>query len=120
MELIYKRWILVLGFGGLIRERVGFVVWDIYFFYYGRICFIEILEGLNVGLIGFLVNYVKVNSYGFIEIFYYLVENGWVLCDCILIYMIVDVEDDLWVVLGDIMIDVEGKILGDVVLVCYW
>lgn len=72
--MIYKCCFLVLGFGGLICDCVGYEVCDVYYFYYGCMCLIEIFEGLNIGLINSLFSYVKVNKFGFIEIFYCCVD----------------------------------------------
>lgn len=73
---MYKCCIFVLGFGGLICECVGFEVCDVYVMYYGCLCFIEIFEGLNIGLINLLFVFVCCNEYGFLEIFYCCVVNG--------------------------------------------
>jgi DNA-directed RNA polymerase subunit beta len=66
-ELRHKRTLSALGPGGLRRERAGFDVRDVHHTHYGRICPIETPEGPNIGLIGRLANYAKVNEYGFIE-----------------------------------------------------
>jgi len=66
-ELTHKRRLSALGPGGLSRERAGFDVRDVHFSHYGRICPIETPEGPNIGLIGSLATYGRVNPYGFIE-----------------------------------------------------
>src|ERR671937_478902 len=66
-ELTHKRRLSALGPGGLSRERAGFDVRDVHFSHYGRICPIETPEGPNIGLIGSLACYGRVNPYGFIE-----------------------------------------------------
>jgi DNA-directed RNA polymerase subunit beta len=66
-ELTHKRRLSALGPGGLSRERAGFDVRDVHFSHYGRICPIETPEGPNIGLIGSLATFAKVNEYGFIE-----------------------------------------------------
>ncbi|MEM9775412.1 MAG: DNA-directed RNA polymerase subunit beta, partial [Chloroflexota bacterium] len=66
-ELTHKRTISALGPGGLRRERAGFEVRDVHHSHYGRICPIETPEGPNIGLIGRLATYARVNRYGFIE-----------------------------------------------------
>ncbi len=66
-ELTHKRTLSALGPGGLRRERAGFDVRDVHHSHYGRICPIETPEGPNIGLIGRLANYARVNHYGFIE-----------------------------------------------------
>jgi DNA-directed RNA polymerase subunit beta len=66
-ELTHKRTLSALGPGGLRRERAGFDVRDVHHSHYGRICPIETPEGPNIGLIGRLASYGKVNPFGFIE-----------------------------------------------------
>ncbi|MDP9281511.1 MAG: DNA-directed RNA polymerase subunit beta [Chloroflexota bacterium] len=66
-ELTHKRRLSALGPGGLSRERAGFDVRDVHYSHYGRICPIETPEGPNIGLIGSLATYARVNPYGFIE-----------------------------------------------------
>jgi DNA-directed RNA polymerase subunit beta len=66
-ELRHKRTLSALGPGGLRRERAGFDVRDVHHSHYGRICPVETPEGPNIGLIGRLASFAKVNEYGFIE-----------------------------------------------------
>ncbi|MHB8572482.1 MAG: DNA-directed RNA polymerase subunit beta [Candidatus Dormibacteria bacterium] len=66
-ELTHKRRLSALGPGGLSRERAGFDVRDVHHSHYGRICPIETPEGPNIGLIGSLATYARVNEFGFIE-----------------------------------------------------
>src|SRR3990172_3303 len=66
-ELRHKRTLSALGPGGLRRERAGFDVRDVHHSHYGRICPIETPEGPNIGLIGRLASYARVNEFGFIE-----------------------------------------------------
>ncbi|UCD97767.1 MAG: DNA-directed RNA polymerase subunit beta [Chloroflexota bacterium] len=66
-ELRHKRTLSALGPGGLRRERAGFDVRDVHHSHYGRICPIETPEGPNIGLIGRLASFARVNQYGFIE-----------------------------------------------------
>ena len=66
-ELTHKRRLSALGPGGLSRDRAGFDVRDVHASHYGRICPIETPEGPNIGLIGSLATYGKINPYGFIE-----------------------------------------------------
>ncbi|HEY64594.1 MAG TPA: DNA-directed RNA polymerase subunit beta [Caldilineae bacterium] len=66
-ELTHKRRLSALGPGGLRRERAGFDVRDVHHSHYGRICPIETPEGPNIGLIGSLATYARVNEFGFIE-----------------------------------------------------
>ncbi len=74
-ELAHKRRLSALGPGGLSRERAGVEVRDVHFSHYGRICPIETPEGPNVGLIGNLSTYARVNKYGFIETPYRVVKQ---------------------------------------------
>src|SRR5207247_8852368 len=66
-ELTSKRRLSALGPGGLSRERAAFDVRDVHHSHYGRICPIETPEGPNIGLIGNLATYAKVNEFGFVE-----------------------------------------------------
>ena len=66
-ELTHKRRLSALGPGGLSRERAGFDVRDVHYSHYGRICPIETPEGPNIGLLGSLATYARLNDYGFIE-----------------------------------------------------
>jgi len=66
-ELTHKRRLSALGPGGLRRERAGFDVRDVHHSHYGRICPIETPEGPNIGLIGSMGTYARINEYGFIE-----------------------------------------------------
>jgi len=74
-ELTHKRRLSAMGPGGLSRDRAGFEARDVHFSHYGRICPIETPEGPNVGLIGSLATYGRVNQYGFIETPYRKVVN---------------------------------------------
>jgi DNA-directed RNA polymerase subunit beta len=74
-ELEHKRTLSATGPGGLSRERAGFEVRDVHQSHYGRICPIETPEGPNIGLVGYLACYGKVNDYGFIETPYLQVEQ---------------------------------------------
>ena len=75
-ELTHKRRLSALGPGGLSRERAGFEVRDVHHSHYGRVCPIETPEGPNIGLIGSLSTYARVNKYGFIETPYRKVVDG--------------------------------------------
>ena len=74
--LTHKRRLSALGPGGLSRERAGFEVRDVHSSHYGRMCPIETPEGPNIGLIGSLSTYARLNRYGFIETPYRIVKNG--------------------------------------------
>jgi len=90
-ELTHKRRLSALGPGGLSRDRAGFEVRDIHYSHYGRMCPIETPEGPNIGLIGSLSSYARINEYGFIETPYRLVKDGVVTDD--IEYMAADEED---------------------------
>jgi DNA-directed RNA polymerase subunit beta len=75
-ELEHKRRLSATGPGGLARERAGFEVRDVQPSHYGRICPIQTPEGPNIGLVGHLAGYAKINAYGFLETPYYKVEKG--------------------------------------------
>ncbi len=74
--LTHKRRLSALGPGGLSRERAGFEVRDVHTSHYGRMCPIETPEGPNIGLIGSLATFARVNPYGFVETPYRKVEHG--------------------------------------------
>jgi len=74
--LTHKRRLSALGPGGLSRERAGFEVRDVHPSHYGRMCPIETPEGPNIGLIGSLSSYARVNAFGFVETPYRRVEKG--------------------------------------------
>jgi len=75
-ELEHKRRVSALGPGGLTRERAGFEVRDVHPSHYGRICPIQTPEGPNIGLVGHLASYARINEYGIIETPYRKVKNG--------------------------------------------
>ena len=90
-ELTHKRRLSALGPGGLSRERAGFDVRDVHHSHYGRMCPIETPEGPNIGLIGSLCTYARINEYGFIETPYRMVEDGRATDQ--IRYLTADVED---------------------------
>jgi len=75
-ELEHKRRLSVMGPGGLSRERAGFEVRDVHTTHYGRICPIATPEGPNIGLVGHLAGYARVNEYGFIETPYRKIDKS--------------------------------------------
>ncbi len=113
-ELTHKRRISALGPGGLSRERAGFEVRDVHDSHYGRICPIETPEGPNIGLIGSLATYAKINKYGFIETPYVKVTNGIVNLEEIH-YLAADEEDGLFIAQADTKFNKKGKLQGLVV-----
>jgi DNA-directed RNA polymerase subunit beta len=74
--LTHKRRLSALGPGGLSRDRAGFEVRDVHPSHYGRMCPIETPEGPNIGLIGSLATFGRINPFGFVETPYRKVENG--------------------------------------------
>lgn len=94
-ELTHKRRLYALGPGGLSRERAGFEVRDVHNSHYGRMCPIETPEGPNIGLIGSLATYARINEFGFMETPYRKVDkvNKQVTTD--VRYLTADEEDDL-------------------------
>ncbi len=90
-ELTHKRRLSALGPGGLNRDRASFEVRDVHYSHYARICPIETPEGPNIGLIGSLASYARINEYGFIEAPYRKVDNGRVTDE--IHYMTADEED---------------------------
>ncbi|VZH84435.1 DNA-directed RNA polymerase subunit beta [Corynebacterium rouxii] len=113
--LTHKRRLSALGPGGLSRERAGIEVRDVHASHYGRMCPIETPEGPNIGLIGSLASYARVNAFGFIETPYRKVENG-VLTDQI-DYLTADEEDRFVVAQANVEHDANGKITADSVTV---
>ena len=113
-ELTNKRRISALGPGGLSRERAGFEVRDVHDSHYGRICPIETPEGPNIGLIGSLAIYAKINKYGFIETPYIKVVDGKADFDRIE-YLAADEEEGLFIAQADTKIGENNELLGEVV-----
>ncbi len=116
-ELTHKRRLSALGPGGLSRERAGFEVRDVHHSHYGRICPIETPEGPNIGLIGSLATYARVNKYGFIETPYRIVTDGVVSRD--LRYLTADREDEYIIAQANTPLDEEGRITAEQVVARY-
>jgi DNA-directed RNA polymerase subunit beta len=113
--LTHKRRLSALGPGGLSRERAGFEVRDVHPSHYGRMCPIETPEGPNIGLIGYLSTYARINRFGFIETPYRKVVNG-VATDQIE-YLAADDEDRHVIAQANAAVDERGRFLDDKVLV---
>jgi DNA-directed RNA polymerase subunit beta len=114
-ELTHKRRLSALGPGGLSRERAGFEVRDVHHSHYGRMCPIETPEGPNIGLIGSLSTYARINEYGFIEAPYRQAttnENGERVITEEIIYLTADVEDGFVVAQANEPLDEEGKFVN--------
>jgi DNA-directed RNA polymerase subunit beta len=90
--LTHRRRLSALGPGGLSRERAGFEVRDVHFSHYGRMCPIETPEGPNIGLIGYLSSYARVNAFGFLETPYRKVVDGQVTDE--IVYLTADEEEE--------------------------
>ncbi|CEZ54192.1 DNA-directed RNA polymerase subunit beta [Mycobacterium tuberculosis] len=113
--LTHKRRLWALGPGGLSRERAGLEVRDVHPSHYGRMCPIETPEGPNIGLIGSLSVYARVNPFGFIETPYRKVVDG-VVSDEI-VYLTADEEDRHVVAQANSPIDADGRFVEPRVLV---
>jgi DNA-directed RNA polymerase subunit beta len=108
-ELTHKRRLSALGPGGLTRERAGFQVRDVHHSHYGRICPIETPEGPNIGLIGSLATYGRVNDFGFIETPYRKVDKkkGKVMDQ--IHYLSADEEEEFIIAQANSVLDEKGK-----------
>ena len=110
-ELTHKRRLSALGPGGLSRERAGFEVRDVHNSHYGRICPIETPEGPNIGLIGSLSTYARINEYGFIEAPYRRVDNKRGVVTDEIVYMTADEEGEYTIAQANEPLDEEGRFL---------
>jgi len=108
-ELEHKRRLSATGPGGLTRERAGFEVRDVQPSHYGRICPIETPEGPNIGLVGHLAAFARINPYGFLETPYFKVEKGKVTSD--IHYLNAYEEERYNIASGVIPIDERGNII---------
>ena len=113
--LAHKRRLSALGPGGLSRERAGFEVRDVHSSHYGRMCPIETPEGPNIGLIGALATYARVNEYGFIETPYRKVVDGRVSDE--IIYLAADEEEEHVIAQANAKLDERGRFVDERVLV---
>jgi DNA-directed RNA polymerase subunit beta len=113
--LTHKRRLSALGPGGLSRERAGFEVRDVHGSHYGRMCPIETPEGPNIGLIGALATYARVNDYGFIETPYRRVNAGRVTDE--IVYMTADEEEEFVIAQANAGLDEVGNFTDERVLV---
>ena len=96
-ELTHKRRLSALGPGGLSRERASFEVRDVHYSHYGRMCPIETPEGPNIGLIGSLSTYARINEYGFIEAPYRRIDKTKGVVSDTIDYLTAD-EEDLFII----------------------
>ena len=113
--LTHKRRLSALGPGGLSRDRAGMEVRDVHPSHYGRMCPIETPEGPNIGLIGSLASYGRINPFGFVETPYRKVENGSV-TDRV-DYLTADDEDKYVIAQANAPLDKKNKFVEERVLV---
>ena len=113
--LTHRRRLSALGPGGLSRERAGFEVRDVHFSHYGRMCPIETPEGPNIGLMGALATYARVNEFGFIESPYRKVTNGKVTEE--IVYLAADEEEEYVVAQANAPLKADGSFAEEKVLV---
>jgi DNA-directed RNA polymerase subunit beta len=113
--LTHRRRLSALGPGGLSRERAGFEVRDVHFSHYGRMCPIETPEGPNIGLIGALSTYARVNEFGFIESPYRRVVGGKVTSE--IVYMPADEEEEYTISQANAPLNADGSFKDEKVLV---
>ncbi len=113
-RLTHLRRLSALGPGGLSRERAGVEVRDVHPSHYGRMCPIETPEGPNIGLIGSLASFARVNDYGFIETPYRKVEGGRVTEQ--IDYLTADREDRYVIAQANAVLDDSGRFTDDHVL----
>ena len=107
-ELTHKRRLSALGPGGLNRDRASFEVRDVHYSHYARICPIETPEGPNIGLIGSLATYARINEYGFIEAPYRKVDKATHTVTDQIDYMTADDEDNYVVAQANEPLDEQG------------
>ncbi|NPV91751.1 MAG: DNA-directed RNA polymerase subunit beta [Firmicutes bacterium] len=108
-ELTHKRRLSALGPGGLSRERAGFEVRDVHHSHYGRMCPIETPEGPNIGLIGSLSTYARINEYGFIETPYRRVDKERQVVTEEIVYLAADEEDNYVIAQANAPVDDHGN-----------
>ncbi|MBI2038498.1 MAG: DNA-directed RNA polymerase subunit beta, partial [Candidatus Nealsonbacteria bacterium] len=110
-ELEHKRRLSATGPGGLTRERAGFEVRDVQPSHYGRICPIETPEGPNVGLVGHMAAFARINPYGFLETPYFKVEKSRVVTPAIH-YLNAYEEEKYNIATAGVLLDDKGNILS--------
>ncbi|MGI6696178.1 MAG: DNA-directed RNA polymerase subunit beta [Christensenellales bacterium] len=116
-ELTHKRRLSALGPGGLNRDRAGMEVRDVHYSHYGRICPIETPEGPNIGLIGSLATYARINEYGFIEATYRKVDPETHRVTDEIAYMTADEEDKYYIAQALEPLNEDGSFVNDQVTV---
>ncbi|MCI5771832.1 MAG: DNA-directed RNA polymerase subunit beta [Clostridiales bacterium] len=116
-ELTHKRRLSALGPGGLNRDRAGMEVRDVHYSHYARICPIETPEGPNIGLIGSLATYARINEYGFIEAPYRYIDKETGKVTDKIVYMTADEEDNYKIGMAKEPIGEDGRLVNDHVTV---
>ncbi|MBR0463986.1 MAG: DNA-directed RNA polymerase subunit beta [Clostridia bacterium] len=116
-ELTHKRRLSALGPGGLNRDRASFEVRDVHYSHYGRICPIETPEGPNIGLIGSLATYARINEYGFIEAPYRRIDKATSKVLDEIVYMTADEEDRYVIAQASEAVDKNNCLINDRVTV---
>jgi len=116
-ELTHKRRLSALGPGGLSRQSAKLEVRDVHHSHYGRICPIETPEGPNIGLIGSLAIYARLDRYGFIETPYRLAKKGTVTDE--IVYLTADEEDVYRIAPASVPVDEKGRVTAETVSVRY-
>ncbi len=119
-ELTHKRRLSALGPGGLSRERAGFEVRDVHHSHYGRICPIETPEGPNIGLIGSLGTYARINNYGFIETPYRRVDKKEGRVTSEIVYLTADDEDRFVIAQANAILNDDGRFAANRVACRYY
>ncbi len=116
-ELEHKRRLSAMGPGGLSRERAGFEVRDVHTTHYGRICPIATPEGPNIGLVGHLASYARVNTFGFVETPYrkVVLEDGRPRATSTVVYLDAFTEEKNVTCPATVRLDDEGYFLDDYV-----
>ena len=112
-ELTHKRRLSALGPGGLSRERAGFEVRDVHNSHYGRMCPIETPEGPNIGLIGSLSNYARINQFGFMETPYRKVDKKKRRVTDEVRYLTADEEDSITIAQANEPLDKKGWFVNE-------
>ncbi len=112
--LTHKRRLNALGPGGLSRDRAGMEVRDVHPSHYGRMCPIESPEGPNIGLIGSLATFARINPFGFIETPYRVVRDGQVTDE--VHYLTADDEKRHVIAQASVKLDDEGRFVDEAVL----
>ena len=114
-ELTHKRRLSALGPGGLNRDRASFEVRDVHYSHYARICPIETPEGPNIGLIGSLATYARINEYGFIEAPYRLIDHSSEKTRVLdeIVYLAADEEDGCYIAQAKEPLNPDGTFVND-------